>query len=204
MNFKKFFLNLVTFLLLAFCFVGCDDSSDSEWSELSYESFKPEAGTYDFVQSTDYSQDVYGTSMKFAIKFEGNIEITGTEDNSDVKSSMTSGFVGYSMNFSDETVYDAFKSEFKGFSGELSEANFSFDDKNFSMKSSYSYTQEQLASYNKTTTYSELLNDFKNNNVKVYISDENPGSYKIEYVEEQDVEGYGEITVPVVMIFTKR
>lgn len=209
MNLNKTFLSLFSFLFI-FSFISCDNSStDSEWQEISATNFELSAGTYDFTISGSNSQKFsdYDFSFSANINFEGYFEIDGTEDDSKVKTTLTKGEVKAIYKLS-SAYYNTFK---ETFTEELKDAyeesgfSLSWNDKNHTATLSHSYTEEELETTSTSTTYSEFLNEIQNENAKIYISEENPNKFKIQYVQTSDVENLGQnIHVPITIIVTKR
>lgn len=206
MNLRKTFFVLLAFWLII-PFISCDNSSDnSEWQEVSTQNFELSAGTYDLDAYGSYSQDLSNSGVSLSISaninFSGTLEIAGTEDDDEVKTTLDYGEI--------KAVYKIPSEYYKTVKENLSESyiesgyDTTWNDKNNTVTLSHTYTEEELETSSSSTTYSELVSEIKENNVKIYVSEENPNKFKLQYEQSQEVESLGkDISVPITIIATK-
>lgn len=212
MNLRKTFFVLLAFWLII-PFISCDNSSgNSEWQEVSTQNFELSAGTYDLDVYGSCSQDLSNSGVSLSISaninFSGTLEIAGTEDDDEVKTTLDYGEIKAVYKIPSE-YYNIYKESLSNYDYDdetFSEIGyvFSFNDKKHTVTLSHTYTEEELETSSSSTTYSELVSEIQENNVKIYVSEEHPNKFKLQYEQSQEVESLGkDISVPITIIATK-
>lgn len=175
-------------LFASICFLGCETGDEEVFTKIS--EFKPAAGTYDVEVAMEGSWEETSelpegvSSMTRSVQASGTCVIEGTDDNSKVTQTYSSGISSVITKFSSEEYYNAAKLDSSSSSESSATVEYSFDDANYTVSSKIKATETELEEMSDEMTYSDFISSINDSSSKVEIYFSNRGSYKLIIVDD--------------------